>query len=196
MAAVDGASSWSDAIAAWSWYGPTRRIRIARSSERLPLVDPRPVPARPILVLEQDELAGGSGPRLPARVVEEHQRQEPEHLRLVRHQCAEHPDEADRLGRQLAPDEPVAGGRAVALVEHEIEHAQDAIEPFRQGVVVRDSIGDPRVADLPLRPDEPLGERRLRDEEGAGDLGGREAAEGAQRQRHPGVHRAVPDGST
>src|SRR5581483_8854376 len=36
----------------------------------------------------------------------------------------------------------------------------------------------------PLRPDEALGERRLQQQERAGDLAGREAAERAQRQGH------------
>ena len=42
---------------------------------------------------------------------------------------------------------------------------------------------DPGVADLALRADEPLRERRLRHEEGARDLGRLEAADEAQRQR-------------
>src|SRR2546429_629225 len=37
-------------------------------------------------------------------------------------------------------------------------------------MVGRDAEGDPGVADLPLRAHEPLRHRRLRDEEGAGDL--------------------------
>src|SRR5213082_1046476 len=50
-------------------------------------------------------------------------------------------------------------------------------------MVGRDAEGDPGVADLPLRAHEPLRHRRLRDEEGAGYLFGREAAERAQGQR-------------
>src|SRR3954454_17045161 len=47
----------------------------------------------------------------------------------------------------------------------------------------RDSERDAGVADLPLGPDEALGERRLRDEEGASDLRRLEPADEAQRQR-------------
>ena len=43
--------------------------------------------------------------------------------------------------------------------------------------------GIPAAADLPLRAHEPLGHRRLGDEERAGDLLRRQAAERAQRQR-------------
>src|SRR3954453_17241113 len=46
----------------------------------------------------------------------------------------------------------------------------------------RDSEREAGVADLPLGPDEALGERRLRDEEGARDLRRLEAADEAQRQ--------------
>src|SRR3954464_7164792 len=53
----------------------------------------------------------------------------------------------------------------------------------------RDSERDAGVADLPLGPDEALGERRLRDEEGARDLRRLEAADEAQRQRDLGIRR-------
>ena len=75
------------------------------------------------------------------------------------------------------------GGRVVALVEHEVEHAQHGVEPVGQPVAGRDLVADPGLADLLLRPHEPLGERGLRDEERAGDLGRGQAAERAQRQR-------------
>ena len=93
------ASSWSAAIAAWSWYGPTRRIRSARSSELPALVDPGPVPARAVLVLEQDELAVRARPRLPPRVVEQHEREQAEGLRLVGHERRQDAGQADRLAR-------------------------------------------------------------------------------------------------
>ena len=90
---------------------------------------------------------------------------------------------------QLAPDERVAAGGAVALVEDEVEDGEHAVEPLRQEVVRGHPVGDAGVADLPLGPHDPLGERGLRDEERPGDLWRREAAEGAQRQRHPRVER-------
>ena len=161
-----------------------------RPVEQLPpLVDPGPVPARAVLVLEQHELAARPRPRLAPRVVEEHQRQQPEDLGLVGHQRREDPGQADRLRRTARAGPAVAGRRVVALVEDEVEHPQHAVEPLGQGVVRRDAVRDPRVADLALRPDEPLGERRLGHEEGPGDLGRREPAERPQRQRHPRVHR-------
>ena len=47
----------------------------------------------------------------------------------------------------------------------------------------------PGGADLPLGPDQPLRQRRLGQQEGAGDLGRRQAAQRPQRQRDAGVHR-------
>ena len=51
----------------------------------------------------------------------------------------------------------------------------------------RDAEGDPGAADLPLRADEALRHRRLCDEERMCDLGGREAADLAERQRDAAV---------
>ena len=56
-------------------------------------------------------------------------------------------------------------------------------------MVGRDAVWNPRVADLPLRPDQPLGEGGLRDEEGAGDLRRRQPAERAERECDPRVER-------
>ena len=87
------------------------------------------------------------------------------------------------------PDQGVAGRCLVALVEHEVEDAEDRVEPLGQEVVGRDAVGDRRVADLPLRPHEPLGERDFGDEEGPGDLGGGEPAERPQGEGDLGLHR-------
>ena len=116
-----GASSCRAAIAAWSWYGPGRRSSSVACHERLALGDPRGVPARSVLVVEQDQLAGRADPRLAAGVVQQHQRQQAGRLGLVGEQRDHEPCQPDRLGAQLAPDQRVAGRRGVALVEHEVE---------------------------------------------------------------------------
>ena len=121
--------------------------------------------------------------------MEEHQGEEPARLRLVGEQRHHDPCQPDSLGTQLAPDQRIARRRRVALVEHEVEHPQDAIEPFRQQLGGWHSVGDARVADLALGADEALGEGRLGDEECPGDLRRRQAAQRAQRQGDPGVHR-------
>jgi hypothetical protein len=77
-----------------------------------------------ILVGEQHQLvarvAGGA-----ARVVQQHQRQQPLHLRLVWHQPCERLPEADRLGRELAT-------AAVALVEDQVDDCEHRREPVGQ----------------------------------------------------------------
>ena len=85
--------------------------------------------------------------------------------------------------------ERVARRCRVALVEHEVQDAQHAVEPFGQELGRRHAIGDAGVADLALGPDEALGQRRLGDQERAGDLGRRQPAQRSQRERHPGVER-------
>jgi hypothetical protein len=116
--------------------------------------------------------------------MEEHEGQEPDRLGLVGHQGNENVSKPDRLRAQLSPDQGVARGGVVALVEHEIEDAQDAVEPLREEVVGRNAIRDPRVADLPPGTDETLGKGRLRDEERPGDLRCRQSAERPQGEGH------------
>ena len=99
-------------------------------------------------------------------------------LCLVRHQSRQHGGQADRLAAQLAPNR-----RSVPGIEDQVDRRQDGSEPVRQEVLGRHSQRDAGVADLSLCPDEPLRERRLRHEKGAGDLGRRETADEAQRQR-------------
>ena len=185
--------------------GSDRRLELVRPGALHPqgpldepaaLLDPVAIPARAVLVLEQDQVAGRRHARLAAGVLEEHQGEQPERLRLVGHQLGQDPGQADRLDRQLAADERLAGRGGVALVEDEVEDPQHGIEPLGQEVVGRDAIRDPRLADLALGPDEALGQGRLGDEEGAGDLGCREAAERPQRQRDLRVEGEGRDGST
>ena len=172
--------------------GGDRRLELVRPDaplaeralhELLSLRDPGGVPAAAILVLEPHERAVRALAGRPAGVRQQHQREQADRLGLVGQQLRDDPRQPDRLGAQLAPDQRLTRRRVVALVEHEVEHAQHGLEPVGQPVADGTSYADARLADLLLRPDEPLGERGLGDEEGAGDLGRRQAAEGAQGQR-------------
>ena len=98
-------------------------------------------------------------------------------VRLVGHQLGQRPAQPDRLGRQLV-------AARVALVEDQVDDGQHRGEPFRQQMVGRDAERDAGRLDLPLGADQPLGHRRLGDEERAGDLAGGQAAQRPQRQRH------------
>ena len=86
-------------------------------------------------------------------------------LGLVWHQHGEHLPEPDRLLAELGPRR-----RAVALVEDQVDHGEHGAQALREQVVGRDAQRNRGVPDLPLGPHEPLGHRRLGDEEGAGDL--------------------------
>ena len=179
------ARACSAAIAAWSAYGPGGR----RSTSARPSAICVAVPQPAILLVEEHELAVRAGARVAPRVLEEHEREQAGDLRLVGHQRAENTRQPDRLGAELPPHERLARGRRVALVEDEVEGGEHGAEPVGQLVVGRHDVRDARVADLPLRPHEPLLHRRLGGEEGAGDLRRAQAAQRAERQRDPRLGR-------
>ena len=90
--------------------------------------------------------------------------------------------EPDRLRGQVA-------AAAVALVEDQVDDREHRREPLGQQVRGRHAERDAGGRDLALRAHQPLRHRRLGHEERAGDLVGREAAQGAQRQRDLRVDR-------
>ncbi len=154
-----------------------------------PLPDPGAIPARPILVLEEDELATDAGSRVAPRIVQEHQGEQTDRLRLVRQERDQRPRKADRLAGQLVPDQGVPGRRGIPLVVDQVEHPQHAVEALGQHVDRRDAIGDPGIADLAFGPDQALGERRLGYQERARDLRRGQPAERPEREGDPGIHR-------
>src|SRR5581483_8421738 len=141
------------------------------------LLDLLEVPERAVLVGEKDELTLRREPCGAAGVLQEKQRVQPVRLRLVRHEGREDGGQPDRLRAELGPH-----GRPVAGVEDEIDRREHGPQPLRQEVLGWHAERDAGVADLPLRPYEPLRERRLREDEGARDLRRREAADEAQGQ--------------
>ena len=127
-------------------------------------LDLRPVPERAILVGQQHDLAVAPA-CIPSRVVQQHQRQQAVHLRLVRHQLGQRDAQPDRLAGQLA-------AAVVARVEDQVDHGQHARQPVGKQVRRRYPEGDAGLLDLALGSDQSLSHGRLRDEEGAGDLVG------------------------
>ena len=83
MSSARGASSWTAAIAAWSWYGPSGASRQRVGDERDALLDRLLVPPRPVLLGERDQRAVGPGARRAARVGEQHEREQPGDLAVV-----------------------------------------------------------------------------------------------------------------
>ena len=133
-----------------------------------------------------DELAGGADAGVAAGVVKEHEGEQAEILWRLGEEIAEYAGEADGLGGELAADEGVAGGGAVALVEDEVEDGLDGGEALGQGGGGGDLVGDAGFVDLAFGADDALGEGGLGEQEGAGDLGGGEAAEGTQGEADAG----------
>ena len=76
---------------------------------------------------------------------------------------------------------PVVGG--VAFGVDEVDGGEHGVQPVGQLGGAGHAVGRVVVAQLALRPDDPLGDRRLGHEERAGDLGGVETAEQPQRER-------------
>src|SRR4026208_1542332 len=77
-----------------------------------------------------------------------------------------------------------ADARGVALVEDEIEDAEDRPQPLRDIVSPGEPDPGARGSDSPLRAADALPHRRLRHEEGASDLRCRQATYCPQRERN------------
>jgi hypothetical protein len=79
--------------------------------------------------------------------------------------------------------------RGHALVEDQVKDGEESRKPVRQQVVGRHADRDAGCADLPLRPYQPLRDRRLGHQKRPPDLRGGQAAEHAQGQCDLGVER-------
>jgi hypothetical protein len=118
--------------------------------------------------------------------VQQHQREQPDRFGFGQ-QIHQQPSEADRFGGEVVAHQRRARRSRIAFVEHEIDHAQDGVEPVGQFRSLRYLIWNPCVADLGLGADDPLRERGRRRQEGSSDFFGREPAHFAQRQGHLGI---------
>ena len=134
------------------------------------------IPARAVLLCEEHQLAVDPT-SIAASVVQQHQSHQAVRLGLVGHQLGERTTEPDGFGGELTP-------AAVPLVEDQVDDCENRSEALGKQVIGRHPERDPGCLDFVLRPHEALGHRRHRDEEGAGDLLGREASELAQGQGH------------
>jgi hypothetical protein len=103
------------------------RLTTAQGSldESRPLGDLICIPARPVLLLEEQEPAPRIEAGLAPRVVQKHQREQAEGLRLVRHQPHEERSEPLGIRGELAAFGRLTGRREVALVEDEVQDAKD-----------------------------------------------------------------------
>ena len=200
-------SSYSAAICGQSISSATGRLGMQGGDRRLDLVAARapepqravqhahalgdlgPVPARAILVGEQDQLAVGVGPRVPARIVEQHQREQTERLWLSGINEASSLPSRTASAHRSHRTQVRAGGGGVALVEDQVDDREHGRQPLGQGGVARQLERDPGVANLALGAHQALGHRGVGHEEGPRDLGPGQPAYGLEGQRHPGLGR-------
>jgi hypothetical protein len=140
------------------------------------------VPPAPVLFGHGDQLTVRAGPRRPAGVGQQHEREEPGHLTVFGEQPVHEPGQPDRLGGQLGTVQARPGRAGVALGEDEIEHVQDRREP--SGAFAGGGQPERRRAglDLLLGPGDPPGHGRLGDKERPGDLRSGQAADRAEGQ--------------
>ncbi|KUO15622.1 hypothetical protein AQJ91_40640 [Streptomyces dysideae] len=117
------------------------------ADQRLPLGDQVAVPAPPVLPGQRNQHTVFVLPCGPARLDEEHQREQAGHLGLVRHELGQEPAEAYGFGAQVRL-------ALVPRVEDQVDDGQDALEPVRQVGVAGHAVRDAGVADLGLGADQ------------------------------------------
>lgn len=96
----------------------------------------------------------------------------------------EQPRKADGFRGEICPDDLIARGRGIALVEDEVDDMQHPVQPFRQFVPFGDLVGNFRRPDLVLRTNDALRHSRGGDEKRVGDLLGRKPAYFSKSHRH------------
>jgi hypothetical protein len=106
--------------------------RFGARQRREAAVNQQLIPARAILLQQQDGLAVRAHPRRGARGLDFHQRGQAVHLGLVRHQPAQDAPEAQRIFAQRGSHPVVTGGRRIALVEDQVDDLEHGGEPRSQ----------------------------------------------------------------
>ncbi len=145
------------------------------------------VPARPVLVGQEDERAVDE-PGVAAGVLEQGQREQgPEHGRV--HDLARHPHEPDRRARDVGAEQVRPRAGCVPRGEREVRDLRDDVEPPGQVARLGHRERDAGADDLLLRAGDARGHRRLGDEEEPGDLPRLDADDEAQAQGRGGVRR-------
>jgi hypothetical protein len=129
----------------------------ALAHQPVALGDQRGVPGTAVLFDEGDQFAARRNPGGAAGLGEEHQRQQPGHLTVLRHEGTDQACDPDRLGGQVVAYGIGAGaGRQVALVEDEEQDGEHAGVPCREILRRRHPVRDASRLDLGLRAGDPL----------------------------------------
>jgi hypothetical protein len=142
---------------------------------------------------ERDQRAVGRGAGRPARVREQHQREQTGDLAVAGQQPPQLARQPDRLAREVAALEVGARRRGVALVEDQVEHMEHDAQPLGTLGLGRELERHAGGLEPLLGAADALGHRRLGHQERVRDLQRGEAADGAQgerelrRRRQPGL---------
>ena len=92
------------------------------------LADQPPIPPCPVLLAERHQLAVRVGARRPACVRQQHQREQPGDLGVVRQHAVQRPGQPDRLPGQLDALQRGARGGGVALIEDQVQDVEDGAQ--------------------------------------------------------------------
>ena len=158
---------------------PERRIELRQT-----LRDRLGVPAAAVLLFERHQRTVSRDTRRAACVVQQHQGEQAARFRLLGHQFDDEARQANRLGAQIRAHQSVVLGGRIAFVEHQVDHAEHGGQALRQQLLGGHFIGNARFEDLFLYAHQALRGGRFGLEEGTRDFARRQAAQGAQRQRH------------
>ena len=105
-----------------------QRVRTKRAAEFFraiecgqSAVNQQLIPARSILIEQQDRLAVRADSRVRSRRMQLHQREQSVHFRLVRRESRENAPESHRFVAERGTHPVIAGRRRVTFVENEID---------------------------------------------------------------------------
>ena len=110
-------------------------------------------------------------------------------LRLSGSELGQDAPEPQRVFTEAGAHPVVARGGGIAFVEDQVDHPEHRGQARGQLLSARHLEGDARLGQGALGADDALGDGRVRDQEGPRDLLGGEAAEEAQGEGHPRLHR-------
>ena len=153
------------------------------------LGDEGAVPGAAVLLVEGHQFSGGGHARRSPGVSQEHQGKQSGYLAVVWEESPEQAAEVDRLVGEVDAYRVVAIAGQIALVEDEVDDPEHAGEPLADVAGRGQPVGNVCRLDLRLGTGDPSRHRGLLHQKGAGDLRDGEAAEQAQGQRHPDLHR-------
>src|SRR5213078_5248826 len=101
---------------------------------------------------------------MPARIMKQHKSEESScfRRRFRTHQRPYQPTKTDCFGAKISPEQWLPSSCRITFVEDEVDDGEYCVEPRRHIACIGHFVGNECVANLPLRPDQPLRHRRWR----------------------------------